>query len=146
MLCFHLIATTVNFSQSTYSVDEDDGPAQPVLVLSNPSSTSITVQVFTTAGSATGEYLMNYCNKFSDGIIMVLLVTGGGVDYDSGPYTVTFPAGVTRVPFDIPINNDSILENDEDFTVTINPSSLPADITRGDPGSATVTIVDDDRK
>ncbi|XP_065884189.1 uncharacterized protein [Dysidea avara] len=114
--------TTVNFSQSTYSVDEDDGPAQPVLVLSNPSSTSITVQVFTTAGSA----------------------TGGGVDYDSGPYTVTFPAGVTRVPFDIPINNDSILENDEDFTVTINPSSLPADITRGDPGSATVTIVDDD--
>ena len=43
------------FSQTTYSVDEDDGPAQPVLVLSNPSSTDITVQVTNTDGSATGE-------------------------------------------------------------------------------------------
>ena len=43
------------FSQSTYSVDEDDGPAQPVLVLSNPSSSTITVQVTNTDGSATGE-------------------------------------------------------------------------------------------
>jgi len=44
------------FEQPTYSVDEDDGPAQPVLVLSNPSSTDVTVQVFNTDGSATGEY------------------------------------------------------------------------------------------
>ena len=28
-----------------YIVDEDEGPAQAVLVLSNPSSTSITIQV-----------------------------------------------------------------------------------------------------
>ena len=39
-----------------YSVDEDAGAAQPVLVLSNPSSTDITVQVTNTDGSATGEY------------------------------------------------------------------------------------------
>ena len=83
---------------------------------------------------------MNDCNKFSDGIIMVLLVTGGGVDYDSGPYTVTFPAGVTRVPFDVPINDDNVLEDDESFTLGIDPSSLPDDVTRGNPGSATVTI------
>ena len=53
----------IRFSESMYSVDEDDGPAQPVLVISNPSSTDITVQVTTTAGSATGEYcsiLINY--------------------------------------------------------------------------------------
>ena len=43
------------FSQTMYSVDEDDGPAQPVLVLSGPSSTDITVQVTNTDGSATGE-------------------------------------------------------------------------------------------
>ena len=43
------------FSRPTYSVDEDDGPAQPVLVLSNPSSTEIIVQVTNTDGSATGE-------------------------------------------------------------------------------------------
>ena len=50
------IVCIVSFEQTTYSVDEDDGPAQPVLVLSNPSSTDITVEVFNTDGSATGEY------------------------------------------------------------------------------------------
>ena len=50
------IAPTVMFEQTAYRVDEDDGPAPPVLVLSNPSTTDITVQVSTTDGSATGEY------------------------------------------------------------------------------------------
>jgi len=36
---------TVFFNQSTYSVNEGYGPAQPVLVLSNRSSTDITVRV-----------------------------------------------------------------------------------------------------
>jgi len=45
----------VSFNQSTYSVNEDDGPAQPVLVLSNPSTTDITVQVSTSDGTATGK-------------------------------------------------------------------------------------------
>ena len=51
------LAPTINFIQSTYNVDEYDGPAQPVLVLSNPSSTNITSSVFSTDGSATGEIL-----------------------------------------------------------------------------------------
>ena len=58
-----LLAITVSFEQSMYSVNENAGPAQPVLVLSNPSSTTITVEVFNTDGSATGEYcsiLINY--------------------------------------------------------------------------------------
>ena len=52
------------FSQTIYScVNEGAGSAQPVLVLNKPSATDITVQVFTTDGSATGEYcsiLINY--------------------------------------------------------------------------------------
>ena len=44
------------FSETTYSVNENAGPAQPVLVLSNPSSTTINVEVFNTDGSATGEH------------------------------------------------------------------------------------------
>ena len=48
-------AIAISFSQSTYSVDEDDGPAQPVLVLSNPSSTDITVQVRSNNITATGK-------------------------------------------------------------------------------------------
>ena len=51
------------FNQSVYSVNEDAGLVQPILVISNPSSTDITVQVINTDGSATGEYcsiLINY--------------------------------------------------------------------------------------
>ena len=44
------------FTQTVYYVNEDAGPVQPILVLSNPSSTDITVEVFNTDGSATGEY------------------------------------------------------------------------------------------
>ena len=68
------------------------------------------------------------------------------MDYISGPYIVTFSAGMTRVPFNIPINNDEIYEINENFTLTIDPSTLPTDVSVGSPGEATVTIVDDDRK
>ena len=69
------------------------------------------------------------------------------MDYDSGPYTVTFPAGKTTVIFNIPINDDNILEGNENFILTINTSSLSDGVTRGDLDQATVTIVDnDDRK
>ena len=43
------------FEQSTYSVNENAGPARPVLVLSGPSSTDVVVEVTNTDGSATGE-------------------------------------------------------------------------------------------
>ena len=67
------------------------------------------------------------------------------MDYGSGPYTVMFPAGETRVPFNISINNDRIYEGNEDFMLTINPT-LPVGIMVGTPDQATVTIVDNDRK
>ena len=62
-----LIAIAVSFNQSTYSVDKDDGPAQPVLVLSNPSSTDITVKIKNKDITAIGEY-----TKFN-GLTMTIL-------------------------------------------------------------------------
>ena len=44
------------FSETIYNVNEGAGPAQPVLVLSNPSSTSFDVTVTSSDGSATGKY------------------------------------------------------------------------------------------
>ena len=44
------------FSQMTYNVSEASGVAKFILSLSEPSSTDITVEVFNTDGSATGEY------------------------------------------------------------------------------------------
>ena len=58
-----LIAVIIMFDQTTYSVNEDGGSVQIALVLSRPSSTTVTVEMFNTDGSATGEYcsiLINY--------------------------------------------------------------------------------------
>ena len=46
----------VRFNESSYRVNEDSGPVQPVLVLSNPSSTDTTVEVFNNNITARGKY------------------------------------------------------------------------------------------
>jgi len=71
-------------------------------------------------------------------------VTGGGFDYDSGPYSVTFTAGQTSASFDIPINDDNIFEASELFNLTIDPSSLPSTVTLSSSATLTATILDDD--
>ena len=67
------------------------------------------------------------------------------MDYTSGPYIVTFPAGITIASFGVPITDDMILEIDENFMLAIN-SSLPNGVTVSAPSDATVIIVNDDRK
>ena len=57
-----------------------------------------------------------------------------------------FPAGVISASFDVPINDDNILEEDEIFKFTIDLSSLPNAVTGSNPLQATVTVVDDDCK
>ena len=68
----------------------------------------------------------------------------GGVDYAAGPYTVTFPAGATRVSFDVPITDDDILEVNEDFNLIIVLNSLPDGVTRHGTVQTMVTIIDDE--
>ena len=65
------------------------------------------------------------------------------MDYTSGPYTVTFLAGQTTATFDVPINDDNVLEGNQNFMLTIN-SSLPNGVTHGTPSEATVIIMDND--
>ena len=43
VICYVVI--TVSFSQSTYSINENSGPVQPVLVLSSPSTFGITIEI-----------------------------------------------------------------------------------------------------
>ena len=74
-----------------------------------------------------------------------MLLTGG-VDYTPGPYSVTFPSGVTIASFDISITNDSIFEGNEDVKIEIVNASLSNRILVSDPDQATITIVDDDGK
>lgn len=71
-------------------------------------------------------------------------VTGEDVDYVSGLYPVTFPAGQTTAVLSIPVINDSTLEGNENFVVSI--VSLLSRVVTTDPYESTVIIVDDDGK
>ena len=73
-------------------------------------------------------------------------MTGGGVDYESGPYTVIIPAGQISASFDVPIIDDDVLEGNVNFNLTISTSSLPNRVTVTNPYQAAVTIVDNDGK
>ena len=83
--------------------------------------------------------------ELSQDINSICNVTGG-VDYDSGPYTVTFPAGVTSVSFDVAINDDNILENNETFNLTIMTSSLSGLVSQHSFIQTKVLILDNDRE
>ena len=105
------------------------------------STSAITVQVTTANVTAFGEYIINYYSQLHHTINI-----GGGIDYNSGPYNITFSTGVTTVLLNISINNDNILEGNEEFIVSINNSTLPNNVITNTSGTATVTIRDDDSK
>ena len=73
-----------------------------------------------------------------------------GDDYDLGRNVsklhITFPAGTTCAPFDIPIVDDNFSEANETFTVSIINNSLPFGLKLEDPDNAVLTIVDNDCK
>ena len=71
---------------------------------------------------------------------IVIHIVGGGVDYNSGPYNVTFPIGSTNASFNITIVDDNVLEDDEMFNISI--TSITNGHTVGTPAVATVTIID----
>ena len=51
----YYVVITVAFNQSTYSVNENSGPVQPVLVLSNLSTIDITVEIMNNDNTAIGK-------------------------------------------------------------------------------------------
>ena len=53
---------------------------------------------------------------------------------------------MTSVPFKVSLNDDDILEENENFVLTINQSSLPSGVAIGKLSQTTVTIMDNDRK
>ena len=57
---------------------------------------------------------------------------------------MTIPAGQTRIPFDVPINDDKVFEEDEEFLLTIDQSSSLNGVIIGRRDKAVVTILDND--
>ena len=53
---------------------------------------------------------------------------------------------MTRVPFNVTIIDDNIIESDEIFYLNITTDSLPNGVSVGYPNQTTVTIKDDEGK
>ena len=75
------------------------------------------------------------------------IFAGGGVDYNTpNPTTFTFTSGQTTQCTNIPINDDTLCEGDDDETFTIVLSSPSASGASLSPASATVSVNDNDCK
>ena len=133
------VTITVRFSQIQYKLFEGmdnnhSGDSYAELIFSNPSSFEITVFVMADDITAIG---LNSSE---------CLVASGESDYLYEVYTVTFPVNVTSQTVDIPICDDSVLEQDEMFSLSIDSNSHPGNVTNGSPDHVNVTIVDNDGK
>ncbi len=112
---------TLDFSQATYQVNEDG------LIVGIDVIIKRTVSV---RGRSTVEV------QLSDSSAK------GGEDFDNATQTVEFAHGEESKTITIPISNDSILEGDEDFTLTLKNPSEGTFI--GPLGTATMTILDNE--
>ena len=68
-----------------------------------------------------------------------------GSDYEGETFSVTFPAGVNVITFNVPIISDNIAELAESFTLTLEipPASAAMGVIKGSPNTATVNIMND---
>jgi len=112
---------TIQFSASTYSVNEDDGSVLITVERSGASASSISSVRWTLSnGSATD-----------------------GNDYIAGTGVETFFEGDNSEPFSVTILDDALLEGDETITLTLSDPTGGA--TLGTPSTATLTIIDIER-
>ena len=141
MLFDHIVGT-VSFTQFAYNVTENTGILQPELILSNPLSVNISVEIDTVAiGFIPGR---QRCTQHC--LCIINLTALGEEDYKSGPHTVMIPAGNTRAMFNVTITDDNVFELVETFRLAINQTALPLHVVATFPNRPLVTIIDDDRK
>ncbi|CAN5754779.1 hypothetical protein BH10CHL1_BH10CHL1_39550 [soil metagenome] len=112
------ISPSVQFSNATYSVNENGGTATVTVTLSTPSGLAATVNYATSGGTATV-----------------------GNDYQASSGALTFSPGQTIKTFVVPIVEDLLDENDETINLTL---SAPGNATLGATIAATLTIIDND--
>jgi hypothetical protein len=128
---------TISTAQGTGTIVDDDA-AEPSLSINDVSvtegNTGTTNAGFTVSLSAASSQTVtvNYATA-SD-------TATSGVDFTSTSGTLTFPAGTTSRPINVPVIGDTVQESNETFVVNLSNASN-ATISRG---QGTGTIVDDD--
>ena len=122
-------ASSVQFSSSTYAVNEDGGKVD------------VTV---TRSGNTSGTASVNYATSDTAGVVNCNVANGvasAKCDYISGFGTLKFAAGETSKTISILIINDGYVEGSETFSITL---SNAAGVSLGSQATATVTINDND--
>jgi hypothetical protein len=113
-----IVSVSVGDASSTEGNSPGSHTITIPVVLTQPSSSTITIHYTTADGSAQA-----------------------GADYVAQSGTLTFAPGVTQQDIVVAVNGDTVVEGDETFTVTLsNPSGSVSILD----GSATATIVNDD--
>ncbi|BAI62868.1 hypothetical protein MCP_2796 [Methanocella paludicola SANAE] len=112
-------ATAIQFSSSAYSVDEDGGNATITVTRTNDAASPVSVNYATRDGTASA-----------------------GSDYIAAIGALTFSPGEFTKSFKVPILEDSLYEPDETVNLTLSAPTGGAII--GTPGSAVLTINDND--
>lgn len=108
----------IAFKSATFITNENSGAFNVIVVRTNGTASGVTVNFITQNGSAEGD------------------------DYSSTNGTLTFGAGETNKTISVPINNDTLPEGNESFTMLL---SLPTGgATLGAISNATLTIRDDE--
>lgn len=111
---------TLSFTDAQVTAGEDSGQAMVEVERSGTTAGTVGAQVTTTDGSAVA-----------------------GEDYTAVSTGVTFGDGESGArPVAIPLVDDGLIEGNETFNVTLSDPSGGADL--GNPGAATVTLLDDD--
>ena len=116
--------TSVQLDSTTATVSEDGSSITLNLTRSDDTVSAISVDYSTSDGTATAA-----------------------TDYTAGMNTLDFATGITSQSVTIDITNDSDVEPDEDFTLTLSNVQLvsgSATVELGTNAATTVTITDDD--
>ena len=94
------------------------------------------------------------CNVYSKDMLALLTsiillsftLNSGGSDYAREHFSLTFPAGVNVISFNVTIIDDNIAELAELFTLDLEipAASAAMGVIKGSPDTATVNIIDDE--
>jgi hypothetical protein len=120
------LASNIQFSQSSYQVDEAGFHVDVVVTRTGSTSGTATVS-YATSDSATG----NCSNKTG--------FASSKCDYEASFGALLFAGGETSKTISIPIIDDSYAEGNETFNISL---SSPTNASLGSPATATITIGD----
>jgi hypothetical protein len=120
------LASNIQFSQSSYQVDEAGFHVDVVVTRTGSTSGTATVS-YATSDSATG----NCSNKTG--------FASSKCDYEASFGALVFAGGETSKTISIPIIDDSYAEGNETFNISL---SSPTNASLGSPATATITIGD----